>query len=38
MGWTWESDSLGSSFHGLDMGVGWFKVEVPWVVCGSPTF
>ena len=38
MGWMWESDGLGSSFHGLNVGVGWFEVEVPWVVCGSLTF
>ena len=41
MGWTWEVDGLGSSFHGLNVGVGRFEVEVPWVpwvVCESPTF
>ena len=38
MGWMWESDGLRSLFHGLNVGVRQFEVEVPWVVCVSPTF
>src|SRR6266436_5273728 len=35
MGWMWESDGLRPSFHGLDVGVGWFEAFVPWVGHGS---